>query len=90
MPVRLPFGEHRRQLKCRKGVKSVKKDSGKALTPSEVGRWFGVDPKTVSRWARDGQLACFKTLGGHRRFKESDVKALYERRQVAAASSPAA
>ncbi len=72
-------------------MKPVKWDPGKALTPGDVASLFGVDPKTVSRWARDGQLACFFTLGGHRRFKEADVKALYERRQVAvAASRPAA
>jgi excisionase family DNA binding protein len=47
-------------------------------TPGMVAELFHVNPKTVSRWARDGKLASFKTAGGHRRFKEADVKALLE------------
>jgi excisionase family DNA binding protein len=46
------------------------------LTPSEVATLFRVDPKTVTRWAKAGKLTAIKTLGGHRRYKESEVKAL--------------
>jgi excisionase family DNA binding protein len=46
------------------------------LTPSEVASMFRVDPKTVTRWAKAGKLTSIKTLGGHRRYKESEVKAL--------------
>jgi excisionase family DNA binding protein len=46
------------------------------LTPSEVGRMFAVDPKTVTRWAKAGKLAPVWTLGGHRRFREAEVRAL--------------
>jgi excisionase family DNA binding protein len=35
-----------------------------------------VDPKTVTRWAKAGKLTSIRTLGGHRRYKESEVKAL--------------
>jgi len=45
------------------------------LTSSEVASMFGVDPRTVIRWARAGQLTCIRTLGGHRCFRESDVRA---------------
>jgi excisionase family DNA binding protein len=48
----------------------------KLLTPAEVATLFRVDPKTVSRWAKTGKLTSIKTLGGHRRYKESEVKAL--------------
>lgn len=48
----------------------------KILTPAEVAERFSVNPKTVSRWARSGKLKHFKTVGGHRRFKESDVAEL--------------
>lgn len=44
------------------------------LTPAEVARLFRVDPKTVTRWARAGRIPCIKTLGGHRRFRRSDVE----------------
>ena len=46
------------------------------LTPSEVSALFRVDPKTVTRWAKAGKLTSIRTLGGHRRYKESEVKAL--------------
>ena len=48
----------------------------KLLTPAEVASLFRVDPKTVSRWAKAGKLTTIKTLGGHRRYKESEVKEL--------------
>lgn len=46
------------------------------LTPAEVAALFRVDPKTVTRWAVAGKLTSIRTLGGHRRYKESEVKAL--------------
>ena len=46
------------------------------LTPAEVAFLFRVDPKTVTRWAKAGKLTSIRTLGGHRRYKESEVKAL--------------
>lgn len=48
------------------------------LTPSEVAALFRVDPKTVTRWAKAGKLTSIRTLGGHRRYRESEVKALLE------------
>jgi len=48
----------------------------KLLTPSEVATLFRVDPKTVTRWAKAGKLTSIKTLGGHRRYRESEVRAL--------------
>ena len=46
------------------------------LTPGEVAGMFRVDPKTVTRWARDGKLTSIRTLGGHRRYREAEVRAL--------------
>lgn len=46
------------------------------LTPSEVAGLFRVDPKTVTRWAKAGKLTAIRTLGGHRRYRESEVRAL--------------
>lgn len=43
------------------------------LTPSEVAALFRVNPKTVTRWARSGKLNAIRTLGGHRRFRASEV-----------------
>lgn len=44
------------------------------LTPSEVASLFRVNPKTVTRWARAGKLTAIRTLGGHRRFRRSEVE----------------
>jgi excisionase family DNA binding protein len=49
------------------------------LTPAEVAAMFRVSPKTVTRWARSGKLTALRTLGGHRRFRASEVKDLLER-----------
>ena len=46
------------------------------LTPAEVAAMFRVDPKTVTRWARAGKLSSIRTLGGHRRYREAEVRAL--------------
>jgi excisionase family DNA binding protein len=48
------------------------------LTPSEVAQVFRVDPKTVTRWAKAGKLTSIRTLGGHRRYRESEVRSLLE------------
>ena len=46
------------------------------LTPAEVAAMFRVDPKTVTRWAKAGKLSSIRTLGGHRRYRASEVSAL--------------
>lgn len=46
------------------------------LTPAEVAALFRVDPKTVTRWATAGKISAVRTLGGHRRYRESEVYGL--------------
>ena len=46
------------------------------LTPAEVANLFHVDPKTVSRWAKDGKLDSIRTPGGHRRYDAETVRAM--------------
>ncbi len=46
------------------------------LTPAEVATMFRVDPKTVTRWAKSGKLSSIRTLGGHHRYREAEVRAL--------------
>ena len=46
------------------------------LTPAEVASLFRVDPKTVTRWAKAGKLTAIRTLGGHRRYRQSEVESL--------------
>ena len=44
------------------------------LLPAEVAELLSVSPKTVSRWAKEGKLPFLKTLGGHRRYPEAEIR----------------
>ena len=46
------------------------------LRPRQAARLLGVEPRTVSNWARHGLLQAHRTSGGHHRFRLSDVKRL--------------
>jgi excisionase family DNA binding protein len=48
------------------------------LTPAEVAAAFRVDPKTVTRWAKAGKLSSIRTLGGHRRYLEAEVREILD------------
>jgi excisionase family DNA binding protein len=68
-----------------KGCAVAAQPSGKAATdyPSylrtgEVADLLSVSPKTVSRWAKEGKLPFLKTLGGHRRYPEAEIRELVE------------
>lgn len=56
----------------------MNKPHERLLTPREVATLFRVDPKTVTRWADEGRLSSVRTLGGHRRYRESQVLTLLE------------
>lgn len=45
----------------------------KILLPVEAAALFGVDPKTLSRWARQEKVPHFRTPGGHRRYYEDEM-----------------
>ena len=62
---------------------------GRLLTPGEVASLFRVDPKTVTRWAAAGRISSIRTPGGHRRFREAEVRALLEGGRTTAAFVPA-
>lgn len=52
-------------------------DNGdRLLTPKEVAALFRVDAKTVTRWAQARKISSIRTPGGHRRYRESEVRAL--------------
>jgi excisionase family DNA binding protein len=52
--------------------------SAPLLTPAEVASAFRVDPKTVTRWAKAGKLSSIRTLGGHRRYLEAEIRAILD------------
>jgi excisionase family DNA binding protein len=70
---------------ARKGCAVAAQPNAKAATtaPSylraaEVADILHVSPKTVSRWAKEGKLPFLKTLGGHRRYPEAEIRELAE------------
>jgi excisionase family DNA binding protein len=46
------------------------------LRTAQVAELLHVSPKTVSRWAQEGMLPYFRTLGGHRRYPDAEIRAL--------------
>ncbi len=58
---------------------------GSGLTPNvrwlslqDASRMLGVHPSTLRQWADAGKIHTVRTPGGHRRFAETDVRALLE------------
>jgi excisionase family DNA binding protein len=43
------------------------------LTPAEAARRLGVTPNTVTRWSRAGKISAIQTIGGHRRYRCSEI-----------------
>lgn len=54
-------------------------DKGKPFTSGELADLFNVHPRTVTRWAKANKLEHFKTLGGHRRYTQESVFALFNK-----------
>lgn len=54
-------------------------DPDTPYTAGEVAKLFNVHQKTVARWADAGKLPYFKTPGGHRRFRVTDVILLFRK-----------
>lgn len=48
------------------------------LTIHEACALLGVDQTTLRRWSDAGRIPVFRTIGGHRRYAESDVRALID------------
>jgi excisionase family DNA binding protein len=51
-------------------------DSPSYLRTGEVADILHVSPMTVSRWAKEGKLPFMKTLGGHHRYPEAEIREL--------------
>ena len=67
----------------REGTEGLYAGAGGTLhrdTPAEVATMFRVDPKTVTRWAKSGKLSSIRTLGGHRRYRATEVRQLLDER----------
>jgi excisionase family DNA binding protein len=72
------MARNRIELDDRGGQPMDSHDDDALLTPSEVAAMFRVNPKTVTRWARAGKISAIRTLGGHRRFRASEIRQFLE------------
>ena len=51
------------------------------LSTRQVATLLGVGEATVKRWADAGEIDCFRTPGGHRKFRLRDVTGFVQKRQ---------
>ena len=50
------------------------------LSTRQVAQLLGVGEATVKRWADSGEIDCFRTVGGHRKFRLRDVTTFVQKR----------
>jgi len=58
------------------------------VSTKSVAALLGVSEATVKRWSDAGVLRCFKTQGGHRKFRLRDVRAFLNAEALPANSTP--
>lgn len=51
---------------------------GQLLRTSDVASLFQVSERTVSEWAKRGQIPSVRTPGGHRRYPADEIRQLLE------------
>lgn len=51
------------------------RENDRLIPPHEAGSMFGVSAKTLRRWHALGLISARRTLGGQRRYWESEVRA---------------
>jgi diguanylate cyclase (GGDEF)-like protein/excisionase family DNA binding protein len=56
-------------------VRIGKANGGEWLRLTEAARLLGISTTTLRRWSDTGQLACYRSAGGHRRYRRADVEA---------------
>jgi excisionase family DNA binding protein len=62
-------------------------DGDELLTPAEAALRLGVTANTVTRWSRAGKIAAIHTVGGHRRFRCSEIERVLLAASVVAPAS---
>jgi excisionase family DNA binding protein len=61
-------------------------DGNDLLTPAEAAHKLGVTPNTVTRWSRAGKISAIQTMGGHRRFRRSEIERVMQAANLATAT----
>ena len=97
---RVELGSFWRQATGRGEMRVGKADGEAWLRLSEAADLLGISLNTLRRWSDSGKIACYRSPGGHRRYRRADVEALLRRQSsgrpqergagLAALTSPAA
>jgi excisionase family DNA binding protein len=76
----------------RRGGALMKKQPAESpyYSTRDLAKLLGVDDSTVKRWADLGEIPCYKTLGGHRRFTPETVKDVTARLSARISAQPLA
>lgn len=59
-------------------AKALADSTARWLSLGEAAARLGVDEATLRHWADTGKIRTFRTPGGHRRFREDDLRALIQ------------
>jgi excisionase family DNA binding protein len=51
------------------------------LRNAQVAEILGVNSKTIQRWTKEGKLPHLRTLGGHFRYEESEIREIAARQR---------
>lgn len=74
---RYTYGERKQAVAPERTGPLESPDSGRLLKPADVRESFGIAASTVRLWDHMGILKpTQRTKGGHRRYRESDVRSL--------------
>ncbi|MBW1699030.1 MAG: response regulator [Deltaproteobacteria bacterium] len=52
------------------------------FTVFKASQWCNVSPKTIINWIEQGHISAYKTVGGHRRIKRSDLEAFMKKQGI--------
>jgi len=52
------------------------------LTVFQASKYCSVSPKTIINWIEAGHIKAYKTVGGHRRIKKSDLESFMRKQGI--------
>ena len=52
------------------------------LTVFKASKYCNVSPKTIINWIESGHIKAYKTVGGHRRIKKSDLQSFMKNQGI--------
>ncbi|MBC8418057.1 MAG: response regulator [Desulfobacteraceae bacterium] len=52
------------------------------LTVFKTSKYCNVSPKTIINWIESGHISAYKTVGGHRRIKKTDLEAFMRKQGI--------